>query len=1296
MKNIISALLLSFVSIVCFGQAPSKINYQAIARDGSGVILANQSINASVKILALTTTGAVVYHETHSVSTNEFGLFYFKIGEGAPIIGTSLADVNWKTGPNFLSVNVNGDDLGTTELVSVPYALHSASAGGINGVNITTNAPANGDILSYNSTSLQWELVPGGSNTDDQVVQNFTVNSADSTITLELETGGGPQIIDLRPYLSSGTDDQNIESLGLTGTTLTVGIENGSAQTVDLSSLQDGVADADSVIGNEYNTNFGLNGTLDSLIVQDAGGQYAVAVADINITSVSSVITDADGDTEINLESVADEDIIHFSLGDNAGYPTAEYFRMIGPRLEYLNSGGSVFLGEGAGASDNLAGNINTFIGNYAGTNTTAGTSNVGIGANSLLSNTTGSANIAVGESALQTNTIGFQNVGIGWLSLNSNLNGNHNTAAGWRSLASNTDGDENTASGYSALLSNTSGSSNVAVGTQASYLSISGNDITAVGSNTGVINTTGNNNTFIGSNADASPGMTNLNNATAIGFNSKVGADNSLVLGENANIGIGTSTPNNKLEVVGDAAKFDSVIIVNGANTGYVLTSDAAGNASWQTPSTPAVFWSGSAGIVYPTTLTDNVGIGTTTPVSELDVMGNARLNDGKLMLGPVGGVNSGYTGVYEDGGDLKLAVFAGGAPATNFGTNTIDALTVLSNSAYVGIGTTNPLANLNVVGADPGHMARFENSNNAGSSSMIFADDAASEQLYIGFANTGYSSPWNGHGYLNTTQDFVFAKNNVERMRLGAGGFGIGTNAPDATLDVVGNFQLDDGTQAAGYVLTSDAAGNASWQSSGGVESIIQDLDGNTFVETDALSNGTGDVIDFNLGGVNHFRMNGPTLETFNTSSSVFIGEGAGLNDDLTGNQGVFIGYGAGGSNTTGQSNVGLGMLALGNNTSGGANTAVGGSTLNANVTGFGNTAIGFSSQQSSNGTQNTSVGNGAMNANTSGSDNVVVGVFALSTNTTGSSNTAIGRSALEYANGTNANVAVGAFSQSQTTSGDQNVSVGKSSLAANTTGTRNASLGYTSLSQNTTGANNTGIGQEALLNNLTGSNNTALGAYSGVSINGLTNTTAIGSNVLVSQSNSVVIGNSANVGIGTTAPSAKLDVVGSVKITDGTEGLGRELVSDATGNTSWKIRKVGFHAGTNAVTGQNVLGGTLTNISMGAGINYFNDGAGYNTSTSQFTPPVNGVYQMNCHISYTGGTPGAVLQLFIKTPGGWVARFVGAVDQTGAGVVSVSAAVSSAVTSGPYSVQMFSSGSFTIDAYDSHFSGVLIYAD
>jgi hypothetical protein len=160
-------------------------------------------------------------------------------------------------------------------------------------------------------------------------------------------------------------------------------------------------------------------------------------------------------------------------------------------------------------------------------------------------------------------------------------------------------------------------------------------------------------------------------------------------------------------------------------------------------------------------------------------------------------------------------------------------------------------------------------------------------------------------------------------------------------------------------------------------------------------------------------------------------------------------------------------------------------------------------------------------ALHANTSGADNVANGYNALYANTTGNFNSA---------NGYNA-------------------------LPSNTTGIGNTGNGSSSLQNNTTGNFNSANGYGALATNATGAYNTAIGYNADVSSPILTNATAIGANAVVSTSNSIVLGASANVGIGTSSPTAKLEVNGTVKITDGSQGANKILTSDAAGLASWQ---------------------------------------------------------------------------------------------------------------------------------------------
>jgi hypothetical protein len=198
----------------------------------------------------------------------------------------------------------------------------------------------------------------------------------------------------------------------------------------------------------------------------------------------------------------------------------------------------------------------NTAIGEGA-LSSNIGNDNTAIGTLALLSNLNGFNNTATGSTALQRNTIGVNDTAGGSAALANNITGHRNTATGAFALFENIAGSDNAADGLAALISNT-GSNNTASGSLALSSNTTGNNNVAVGFRAGLTtnadnaNITGSNNTFIG--GSSGPGTsTELNNATAIGANAVVSADNALVLGDSSvSVGIGTSTPTAKLDVTG------------------------------------------------------------------------------------------------------------------------------------------------------------------------------------------------------------------------------------------------------------------------------------------------------------------------------------------------------------------------------------------------------------------------------------------------------------------------------------------------------------------------------------------------------------------------------------------------------------------------------------------------------------------------------------------------------------------------------------------------------------------------
>lgn len=139
MKNFTAKILIAFMVVTLgfkytLAQAPEGIIYQAEARDSDGEILANKTLKVSVSVLQGSVNGASVWTGQHQVITNDYGMFVLVIGTGSNMLGTSFEDIDWSADAYFLNVKVMSPsndqwiDMGTSQFLSVPYALHAKTA----------------------------------------------------------------------------------------------------------------------------------------------------------------------------------------------------------------------------------------------------------------------------------------------------------------------------------------------------------------------------------------------------------------------------------------------------------------------------------------------------------------------------------------------------------------------------------------------------------------------------------------------------------------------------------------------------------------------------------------------------------------------------------------------------------------------------------------------------------------------------------------------------------------------------------------------------------------------------------------------------------------------------------------------------------------------------------------------------------------------------------------------------------------------------------------------------------------
>ncbi|MCG3166742.1 MAG: hypothetical protein POELPBGB_02523 [Bacteroidia bacterium] len=229
-------LFLAFTIIYCqlsiinsFAQSPEKINYQGVARDNSGNVLASDAIGLRITIRSGSGSGTIVYRETHSVTTNAFGLFNIQIGGGTIVSGT-LSGIDWAANTYYVETEMDPagtsyTSLGAQQLVSVPYALYAKKAANVSGTtNYIPKFTPNGTTLGNsrifdtgNYTGIGtafpvWDLDlhnPTGSQTMFHITNTTTGIMEGDGLTLGLVSASGDATLtngESGKYLSFGTN----------------------------------------------------------------------------------------------------------------------------------------------------------------------------------------------------------------------------------------------------------------------------------------------------------------------------------------------------------------------------------------------------------------------------------------------------------------------------------------------------------------------------------------------------------------------------------------------------------------------------------------------------------------------------------------------------------------------------------------------------------------------------------------------------------------------------------------------------------------------------------------------------------------------------------------------------------------------------------------------------------------------------------------------------------------------------------------------------------------------------------
>jgi hypothetical protein len=204
MRNLIKLSLVTilfFVALSTHAQAPEAFHYQAVLRNSTGALMANQLVELRFSVRQTTPTGTVEYQETKTLTTNQYGLANHSVGTGSVVSGT-FAGVTWGAGEKYLQVEVNAGsgfvDLGAEKLQSVPYALHSKTADNVVGLPWT--------VLGNNVYNNNSGNVGIGTSLPNA---KFHINSAAGNTAFRVQVAGNTKLV---------VDDNGGVSVGLSVT----------------------------------------------------------------------------------------------------------------------------------------------------------------------------------------------------------------------------------------------------------------------------------------------------------------------------------------------------------------------------------------------------------------------------------------------------------------------------------------------------------------------------------------------------------------------------------------------------------------------------------------------------------------------------------------------------------------------------------------------------------------------------------------------------------------------------------------------------------------------------------------------------------------------------------------------------------------------------------------------------------------------------------------------------------------------------------------------------------------------
>lgn len=430
-----------------YAQTPQSIAYQAVARDSSGNPVSNQSIGLRFSIHDSSATGAIVYQETQVAMTSPLGLFSVSIGSGSPALG-SFNTINWGINSKFIQIEMDPAggtsyiDMGTQQMLSVPYALYAEKANvpGLPGPGYYATSTSTHSISAGSKTFITQSglaYVPNQRVRISPGVFNYFIEGTVTSYSTSI------MVVNIDNFTGAGTYSNWVIGIsGEKGTTGSIGPQGPIGVTGPAGPAPSGTGIV-TVNGGVLNTPAPLNGD-----VFTTGGSLTTTLSSTGV--ITGTYTKLTVDTKGRVTSATN--LTPLDIPALSG----SYVDLTSAQTV---NGNKTFNGLSTFSQD-------IFINNLR----------IGRGPGSTMTNS------VLGESAFSSNSFGVQNSVFGYQALSSNTNGNGNTSIGYHAMFSNVSGGYNTAVGSSSLFHNSSGTNNTAIGALSTVASGNLSNSTVIG----------------------------------------------------------------------------------------------------------------------------------------------------------------------------------------------------------------------------------------------------------------------------------------------------------------------------------------------------------------------------------------------------------------------------------------------------------------------------------------------------------------------------------------------------------------------------------------------------------------------------------------------------------------------------------------------------------------------------------------------------------------------------------------------------------------------------------------------